>query len=182
MDSFINDVNDNKKALELVEGMIKNAKKFYKNIDNIKESVFLIQDNKARLKKHRLNQEIANYVINEIQDRADFFYNENNSYLFLQENKNIVKIDPFSEELKNLLCGFGINPSEKLFPYIIEELDYNCRKFGKKAEIYKFSHFDYGNYTLYIFNNNDTVFKINRFSIDVVSNGYNNVYFQKNKS
>lgn len=183
LDSFIKEFKtDYHRAFLEFQSILGTKQKYYRNLNSVKEKINSIRNNHSKLKLHILSQKVSDFIINELSLRAEFYYNSNYNYLFLEEINKLIQINIDSEDIKILLSEMGINPSEQIYKFVYEDIVKHCKKQGKKAIIHNFCHYDSKQFALYLYNNEDKVFKITKDEILSVKNGHDNVLFLYNNS
>lgn len=174
--------SDYNKALTAVKELLNNKKKFYRYYESIKKEINSIRDNEEKIKSHKLNQKVSDYITSELLSRAVFYYDKNYNYLFFEETNKLIQIEANNEDLKIILSEMGLNPSENLYKFVYEDIVKFCKKYGNEVTVRNFSYFDRKTFALYLYNNESKVYKITKDNIEAVKNGHDNVLFLYNNS
>ena len=152
---------------------------FVQKVSNIKSKIRQLQ---KECKGLELKDKLSKLTILEINNTGKIYFSNNSYYLFLKEEKKIIKLSEDSRELKNLLTKWGINAAELLFRYVIQELFAYFADNAKKVDIYKFAYYDSKNFILYLYNNPKLVLKISESSISFIENGDEGILFEELKN
>lgn len=71
----------------------------------------------------------------------------------------------------------GVNAAKDFYSFVAEELRTFCRINGAKIETYNSCHYDSKNFVIYLFNNDNIVYKITADNIATLENGDEGVLF-----
>ena len=182
LDKFIKSYGENyEEAFTKFNELKKDAKKYFCSLEPLKQEVNALRAAKSKDKPaHIRDQEIAELVIKNIKKRAVLYKDISFNYLLSEETKKITEINEESQELINFFDSIGINPTEKIFKYLVAGLSTHCSMYGKKVTIRNSIYYDKKNFILYV-NNGNKILKITKDNISEVSNGTDGILFKKNK-
>ena len=132
-------------------------------------------------KSFEIKQDISNIILTDMLERGRFYQTTSPQYFwFDDEAKTLYPIHNDDDPFKALVNErYGINPSENEFAFLVEELKRESFTRGIKTEIHKFAFYDSSNYVLYVYNNNDQIYRLNGKEIKLVANGTDGVLFLK---
>lgn len=143
---------------------------------SIKSKVRSLQMNNKGLV---LKDKVAQLVISTIEEFGKIFVFNHKYYLFLKDEKEIISLLEDSRALKNLLTKWGINASEGLFRFVLQELFAHCADNAVDVNIHKFAYYDSENFVLYLYNTPKSILKITEDKIVTVENGDDGVLFEE---
>lgn len=132
-------------------------------------------------KGFELKDRITELIKNEIEKISKIYKSDNLYYLFLKDDKRAILLSDNSQELKNLLTKWGINASESIFRYIMQELMVFIAETAVETEMHKFAYYDEEKFTLYLYNSPKSIFKITKDSVTIIENGDEGVLFAELK-
>lgn len=183
LDSFIISHNQNyNKALEEINKLIILANDHCKEPTSLKEAINSIRQNISKQKNFVIEAEVAKNIIEYLSETGTFYYNNISIYYFFKPSKCLIEVTKDNIELRILLNKFGLNPSESLFNYVLQEIIITAKSIGKKSEIHVYCYYNKSKNIIYLHNNDDTVLKITTSTIKTVENGTDNILFLKNNS
>jgi len=175
LDAFINSIKEKHKRTEEVLNLLKNAKPYRRELSGIKKEITsFMKDSGHNLDKC---QKVTKLVIKEILQRGKFFKDNNFSYIFIDDDKRIIPIISNNEELKLLLNRMGVNAAKDYYNYVVNEIQTFAVDNGTKIEIHNFCYYDRKKNALYLFNNENIVYKIMPDSIEELENGDEGIMF-----
>ena len=111
-----------------------------------------------------------------------FYKAENQYYLFLNDTKRLICISNESFEIKTLFTKWGLNASEGLYKYVLNEVFVYCLEYAQNVEIYKYAYYDPKKFSLYIYNGEKEVLKITPNEISTQENGDEGIMFVELKN
>ncbi len=126
-----------------------------------------------------LKDKVAQLVISTIEEFGKIFVFNHKYYLFLKDEKEIIPLLEDSRTLKNLLTKWGINASEGLFRFVLQELFAHCADNAVNVDIHKFAYYDCENFILYLYNTPKSILKITEDQISSIENGDDGVLFEE---
>ena len=147
----------------------------------IKDKVRYLQAKKelqANIKKDK----IAELVISELLTIGKIYKTDNQYYIFTNDEKRLICISDEPLELRTLFTEWGINASENLYKYILNELYVYCVKNAENVEIHRFAYYNPTTFTLYLYNGIREILKITADSIETIENGDEGIMFMELKN
>lgn len=154
----------------------------FPNLDiPIKDKVRYLQA-KKELQPNIRKDKIAELVIAELSRMGKFYKAENQYYLFLNNAKRLICISNESFEIKTLFTKWGLNASEGLYKYVLNEVFVYCLEYAQNVEIYKYAYYDPKKFSLYIYNGEKEVLKITPNEISTQENGDEGIMFVELKN
>jgi len=176
LDSFITAFGeDYESAWEAFEKLWAARKTIQRTFDSVATEIFGIR--MAGGKQFEINKRVAQVIINDLRTRGKFYHDGQETYFFIEVEKKLVKIDPDETDFNILIAKYGINRSEQIYKYVIEELRIEAFDRGTESEIYLLAHYDSHNFTVYLFNQENQVYRISPEKIELVDNGTDGVLF-----
>lgn len=146
---------------------------------------------KAKVRRIQASQEvgrnskkdkISELIIAELSSMGKFYKAENQYYLFLNDTKRLICISNESFEIKTLFTKWGLNASEGLYKYVLNEVFVYCLEYAQNVEIYKYAYYDPKKFSLYIYNGKKEVLKITPNEISTQENGDEGIMFVELKN
>lgn len=125
---------------------------------------------------------ISELIIAELSSMGKFYKAENQYYLFLNDTKRLICISNESFEIKTLFTKWGLNASEGLYKYVLNEVFVYCLEYAQNVEIYKYAYYDPKKFSLYIYNGEKEVLKITPNEISTQENGDEGIMFVELKN
>ena len=125
---------------------------------------------------------ISELIIAELSSMGKFYKAENQYYLFLNDTKRLICISNESFEIKTLFTKWGLNASEGLYKYVLNEVFVYCLEYAQNVEIYKYAYYDPKKFSLYIYNGEKEVLKITPNEISTQENGDGGIMFVELKN
>lgn len=149
-----------------------------KTLPSIKAQVRAIQTTKD-IKGVYQKDKIAELIISELLNLGKLYKANNLYYIFLKENKRLICISDEPLELKALFTKWGINASENLYKYILNELYVYCISHAEQVDIHRFAYFNPKTFFLYLYNGKKEILKISSNKIEIIENGDDGVMFME---
>ena len=149
-----------------------------KNNSSIKAQVRAIQANKESKGVYQKDK-IAELVISELLNLGKLYKANNLYYIFLSEEKRLICISDDPLELRALFTKWGINASENLYKYVLNELYVYCISHAEQVDIHRFAYYNPKTYTLYLYNGVREILKISSDKIETIENGDDGVMFME---
>lgn len=122
---------------------------------------------------------IAEVIISELLNLGKIYRANKLYYLFLNEEKRLICISDDPLELRALFTKWGINASENLYKYVLNELYAYCVTNAEDVEIHRFAYYNPKNFTLYLYNGIKEILKITSDKIETIENGDEGVMFEE---
>lgn len=124
------------------------------------------------------SSEIDVYMLRQLNSLGRFLISDGEYYYFSTSKKILYNIKGI--EFSRFLSSFtGLNKKDYFLRRLIESIDTYMSVYGVKATLHVFSYYDKENNELYVYNNNDII-HITEKKIQVVDNGYNDIFFRPN--
>jgi hypothetical protein len=181
LDEFIRSFGDDYKAAwEALKDLIGSRKYYFRNYDTLAEQIKEARQYQGKGDKRRpfeINDEVSQIIINDLNDRGQFYYDGFSGYFFYKGDKKLIPIEPENTDFNVMLSNYGINRSESIYRYLSESLHVSAIKNGKYTQVYRLSHYNPETFTLYLFNNNNQIHKISPDATELVDNGSDGVLF-----
>lgn len=145
---------------------------------SIKTQVRAIQSDSESKGVYRKDK-IAELVISELLNLGKIYKANKLYYLFLKDEKRLICIsdDPF--ELRALFTKWGVNASENLYKYVLNELYVYCISNAEQVDIHRFAYYNPNTFTLYLYNGIREILKITSDNIETIENGDEGVMFME---
>ena len=102
--------------------------------------------------------------------------------LFLNEEKRLICLSDEPPELKTLFTKWGLNASETIYKFVLNELHVYCSENAKPVEINKYAYYDNKNFALYLYNGPREILKITADTVLSIENGDDGVLFMELKN
>lgn len=155
--------------------------KFSETNISIKAKVRRIQSSQE-IRGNAKKDKISELIIAELLKIGKIYKANSLYYLFTTNEKKLICIsdDPF--ELRALFTQWGINTSENLYKYVLNELYVHCVNNAQSVEIHRFAYFNPITFTLYLYNGIREIFKITADNIETIENGDDGVMFMELKN
>lgn len=144
-----------------------------------KESIEAIR-NEKKLKVFEKNRLITEKVYNYCNEVGTFYKNSGSLYFFHKSKNQLIELEKGSRDLKVLVNDLGVNPADNLYNYVSEHLILKAHKDGIETEINHFSYYDQFNNIIYLYSNDNRIYKITKDEIEQVCNGTDGVLFLSN--
>ena len=125
---------------------------------------------------------IAQLIISKISELGRIYKAENQYYLFLNEEKRLICLSNEPPELKTLFTKWGLNASETLYKFVLNELHVYCSENAKPVEINKYAYYDNKNFVLYLYNGPREILKITADTVLSIENGDDGILFMELKN
>lgn len=169
--------NNHNNAFAEVNKRIKNRKFYPRTYDGIKEEILQIR-NWQKVKEHNIHIEVSEVIKKDLWERGTLYFDGRFGYHFSKENNQLKPVSFDDCNFQCLLDNYKINRSEKLYKYIIEDIKVEARKHGKRTCIHQFSYYDEDNFTLYLSNQANQIFRISpEVPVELVPNGTDGILF-----
>lgn len=149
-----------------------------KTLPSIKAQVRAIQTTKD-IKGVYQKDKIAELIISELLNLGKLYKANNLYYIFLKDDKRLICISDEPLELKALFTKWGINASENLYKYILNELYVYCISHAEQVDIHRFAYFNPKTFFLYLYNGKKEILKISSNKIEIIENGDDGVMFME---
>lgn len=125
---------------------------------------------------------ISELIISELLKIGKIYKANNLYYLFTTNEKKLICISDDPLELRTLFTQWGINASENLYKYVLNELYVHCVNNAENVEIHRFAYYNPTTFTLYLYNGIREILKITADNIETIENGDEGVMFMELKN
>ena len=175
IDEYIDSFEDKTACRNAIISLLNSAKLNFRDYKGIKAQITRIM----KFSAHNLEkcQAITNIIIIELLKRGAFYKDNNFTYIFTYDSKRIIPIESRDEQLKLLLNRMGVNAAKDYYNYVVNEIQTYAFDNGKKIKIHDFCYYDWNKNILYLFNNDDIVYKITTDNIEEIENGDDGIMF-----
>lgn len=136
------------------------------------------------LKSFERDRRVSEEIITDLEEQGKFFCEDELAYYLDFRTRKLIDLGRGAIDLESLLSRYGLNPTEKLFKYVIAEMFLHAINHGAKTHIHHFSHLsihDDKEPTLYIACEDNHILRITGESHEVVDNGTDDVLFLTSK-
>lgn len=148
---------------------------------SIKAKVRRIQASEE-IKGNAKKDKISELIISELLKIGKIYKANSLYYLFTTNEKKLICISDDPLELRALFTQWGINASENLYKYVLNELYVHCVNNAEKVEIHRFAYYNPTTFTLYLYNGIREILKITADSIETIENGDEGIMFMELKN
>ena len=155
--------------------------KFSESNISIKAKVRRIQSSQE-IRGNAKKDKISELIIAELLKIGKIYKANSLYYLFTTNEKKLICISDDPLELRALFTQWGINASENLYKYVLNELYVHCVNNAQSVEIHRFAYFNPITFTLYLYNGIREIFKITADNIETIENGDEGVMFMELKN
>lgn len=155
--------------------------KFSETNISIKAKVRRIQSSQE-IRGNAKKDKISELIIAELLKIGKIYKANSLYYLFTTNEKKLICISDDPLELRALFTQWGINASENLYKYVLNELYVHCVNNAQSVEIHRFAYFNPITFTLYLYNGIREIFKITADNIETIENGDDGVMFMELKN
>lgn len=148
---------------------------------SIKAKVRRIQASEG-VKGNAKKDKISELIISELLKIGKIYKANSLYYLFTTNEKKLICISDDPLELRTLFTQWGINASENLYKYVLNELYVYCVNNAENVEIHRFAYYNPTTFTLYLYNGIKEILKITANNIETIENGDEGVMFMELKN
>ena len=127
------------------------------------------------MNEYELSQRVSEVILEDLKQSSTLYTDEISGKSYVFKDKMLIEISRDSRLFRHLLYEYGINPSDRLFNHLTNELQIHAETKGEKAEIHIFCHYNPRSFTLYICANPGQMYRITEDRIDMVDNGEDGV-------
>jgi hypothetical protein len=184
LDDYIRSFDDDYgSAWESVRALIADRKSYPRSYEAVAAEIFKVRQKHGggdMRKQFEIEDEVAEIIREDIAERGQFYHDGQSAYFFFSMEKQLVEIHTDSQELVLLMDCYGINPAEGIFKYILKDLWAKALKYGKKTCVHQIPYYNPATFTLYVFNNDNQIYRVSPTIIDLVDNGTDGILFLKN--
>ena len=128
----------------------------------------------VKMKKHEIDQQVAETVINEMTTRGAFYRDGDLPYYFSLQTNEVMLVSPGSKGICAILSEFGLNATDRLHRFVVEELYQHGIRSGEQKAVHQFSYLRYSTgepSALYLASDDNMILRVTRDSGIYVANG-----------
>jgi hypothetical protein len=179
LDSFLRSFDDDRAGYSAVLELFGARKREKRTRSGVRSEIDAIRRNALdpKLKQFEVHRAVADAVIGDMLDRGKLLHEGDLRYVFLEDEKKLMPIEPDDSSLEIELSHYGLNPTEHVTKYVFEEMRIAAVERGEAASVYAFRHYDPTTGVLYVHNLDDKVFRISPNGTTIVENGTDGVLF-----
>lgn len=159
--------------------IFKDRKSLHRDYSGLQEEILDIREDSS-IKKPRKEKKVADVVRDDLNQRGTFYHDEFRSHFFSSATKNLITISKDNIEFLNLMDNYGINGADKIYDFVLNDLGIKAYKKGQKAQVHNFAYYDDKACVLYLFDQNNGIYKITSDTVEHVDNGTDGILFVKN--
>jgi hypothetical protein len=186
LDSYIREFSgDVRMAWRTVTELIQRRKFHCRSRQSVAREIYetrQVRQPKDLRRDFEINAEVAAIVRTDLGERGRFYYDYSRCFYFDHMEKTLVEIDKDDNSFRDLLNSYGLNPTEKIHDYVLQDLWHHAREAGKENTVYEFAHYEPKHFTLYVQSNAGRAYKISPSAIDLVDNGTDGVLFLRSEN
>ncbi len=144
----------------------------------LKTLVHNIRDSKRKPFEKR--QKISNAIIRHCGKLGYFIHSSDDDYFyFCRPEKRLFLVDDESEGLSCFINNIsGVNTVDPEFKHFIVEARQESATRGEQAIVHTFSHYDSATNRLYVYANNNLIYRLDGVNVTSVDNGTDGVLFR----
>jgi len=133
---------------------------------------------RKKAKAFDIKHAVSELIINDMKERGKFYQtNEDVCYYFDEEQKRLSRIGDDRRFGANIEDTYGINPSEKEYSFLIEAMITETLRRGELTTVHQFAFYDTDANRLYVYDNDNSLYRLDGKEIKHVSNGADGVLF-----
>ena len=123
-------------------------------------------------------QIVSGLIINDMKERGKFYQTRERLCYFFDENQKALYLIGDDRALgAQIEDTYGINPSEQEYSFLIEAMITETLTRGELTTIHQFAFYDKDANKLYVYNNDNGIYKLDGKDIQLVDNGTDQVLF-----
>jgi hypothetical protein len=148
--------------------------------DALAEQIFHSRQNQGEddtRREFEINAAVKEIVLNDLNERGQFYHEHSHGYYFLVEEKRLIPLDDRDSQLSCLLNRYGLNPVEKACEYVKKAMHIEALTNGKETKVHRLTWYNAQTHTLYLFNHAAGVYLITADGIELADNGTDGVLF-----
>ncbi len=172
--------DDTNAAWDGIKGLIQERRHYPRLFGPVAEAIYRIRQKHGRSDSRRefeIHNEVSQEIISDLGERSKFYWDMSGAYLFMEAEKSLIPIDRDYTEFALLMANYGINKTEAIYKYIAQELLTKARQDGAKTQIHRLAYYDSTTNRVYLYNNNNQIYRIASDDIRLVDNGIDGVLF-----
>lgn len=124
-----------------------------------------------------IDADVADFIRQDLLEKGKFYNDGQVAYYFNSEDKTLIEIDRSDTELCLVLDEYGLNRSEHIYRYILENLYSSAFKIGQRIEVHRLAYLKIDTFTLYLFNHGNQIYRVSQEAIELVDNGTDGILF-----
>lgn len=175
LDEYLRGFPDPLSAEQGLKRLLESREPMYRSFGGVKKEICICR--MLGGKGFLISRDVAEMIVHDLEQRGEFYYDGTTPYLFLAEDKVLFPIKKDDPEVVHLLHKYGQNRSEKLYDFLVAELQSHAQASGVKTTVHVGSHYDSKRHVLYVYNHAGQVYRITDKSKDLVDNGSDGVLF-----
>jgi hypothetical protein len=145
--------------------------------DEIKAQIAKIRRRK-KAKAFEIKQEVSELIISDMKARGRFYQTRERICYFFDENQKALFWLGDDEVLgAQIEDKYSINPSEQEYDYLIKAMITEALIRGELTTVHQFAFYDADANRLYVYNNDNGIYRLDGQDIQLVSNGTESVLF-----
>lgn len=175
--------DDHTAAFGAVRELVRNRKPYPRFFEGVAAEIYEIRRNHkgdAR-REFEIHTAVADVLYEDLLDRGRFYTDGQFAFFFSEEEKKLTGIDKDSSEFRCSLFNYGLNPSERVYKYVYEDLLARALRDGVRSEVHRLCYYNAETFTLYLSNHANLIYRISPESIDLIDNGTDGVLFLSDK-
>jgi len=184
LDEFILSYRDKHlEAWEALKELIENRDTYPRHYTSIAKEVFSTRQKQGQndgRREFEINNQVADKIRTDLQDRGTFYHNHLGEYYFLNAEKKLIKLDRDYTDCAVLLDNYSINRTETIFNFIINDLKTKAHKLGEYTNSHSLAHYDKAFNRVDLFDHANKIYQITPETIRHVDNGTDGVIFLSN--
>ena len=146
----------------------------------VAETIFTTRQRKDRQdlrKDFEINREVLDLILAHLNCRGRFYTDLHKAYFFFQREKRLITIHVDDDGYRLLMHRYGINPTEKIYRWIVEAIKNEALERGQKTTVHRLAYYDSNGHRAYVFNHDNGMYRIAPDEIELVDNGTDGVLF-----
>jgi hypothetical protein len=116
---------------------------------NASSKVDFLRRRKSRMNEYELSQEVTEIIQEDLKQTATLYTDRSSGKSYVFKDKMLIEMSSDCREFHHLLHHYKINPAEKMFKHVANELQIYAEKSGIQTDIHIFSHYNSKAFTLY---------------------------------
>ena len=185
LDAFIRLHNDDcLRAFEEVKQLLKNLEVFPRTYQSVAREIYYSRQMEKgdTRRQFEVFRDASLLLREDLKDRATFYHDEQDTYLFFELEKKLIRIHQDESEFQKLMARYGIMMSESISRFMIDYLQAEAFLNGKLTVVHQFAFYNKDTFCLYIYNNKNQIYRISQDQIELLDNGIDNVLFLEDPS
>ena len=167
-------------AFANIQALVKDRKPYPRTYQSVAEEIFRtrqVRNEEDKRRQFEVHLDVAEIIRKDLLERGKFYHDDQSAYLFFDLEKKLFAIHKDDNQFQNLLAKYGLMSSEIIYRYVIDYLQAEAFQNGTLTEIHRFAFFNKENFTLYLFNHCNQIYRISADAIELKDNGVDQVLF-----